>query len=459
MVRAAPRWLRDLGFTSWLLVGRHAAARGRRLAARADPDDRHAADRGRRHRGGRVAGRGVAQAPRGPARAAARCCCCSRWSLVGALVVVVIVGGISSESASISNAHLLGRDDGPGLAEGPGDRPEERELGDDRRAQRDELDGPGAAARRHRRRGEAVVAGVLPRADAAQPGVPAQGRADDPRLGRASRGRARRGRAHGQRPDPAVAARLLLRGHDRGRVQRGRGRRRGADPRHPAGGDDRRGDVRRRLHPLPRRLDRRRVRGAARARRRGRGGGAGDDRDPAARQRRPAAARPADRLRRRAGHPPAGGARGHDRRRRAVRRRGPDPRRADDVGGHAASSATCGRSPRRPRAGRSPRTRCRAPPHRRPPARCADGHARDERGRGARGRRPADLPRRRARGGGGDAGVPLGRGRGLGSGGGGGGRAARPGARCCWTSTCRTWTGSRPRGGSPSGARTSWSCS
>ena len=241
--------------------------------------------------------------------------------------------------------HLLGRDDGPGLAEGPGDRPEERELCDERRAQRDELDRPGAAARRHRRRGEAVVAGVLPRADAAQPGVPAQGRADDPRMGRASRGRARRGRAHGQRPDPAVAARLLLRGHDRGRVQRGGGRRRGADPRHPAGGDDRRGDVRRRLHPLPRRLDRGRVRRAARARRRGRGGGAGDDRDPAARQRRPAAARPADRLRRRAGHPPAGGARGHDRRRRAVRRRGPDPRRADDVGGQPDRRRPAGTAP------------------------------------------------------------------------------------------------------------------
>ena len=272
MVRAAPRWLRDLGFTSWLLVGRHAAARGRRLAARADPDDRHAADRGRRHRRGRVAGRGVAQGPRGPAgvgrgAAAARAGPRRRARRRGDRRRRL------QRVRQPQQAHLLGRDDGPGLAEGPGDRSEERELGDVRRAQRDGLDRPGAAARRHRGRGEAVVAGVLPRADAAQPGVPAQGRADDPRLGRAARGRARRDRAHGQRPDPAVAARLLLRGHDRGGVQRGGGRRRGADPRHPAGGDDRRGDVRRRLHPLPRRLDRRAPsrccsRSAARARRR-----------------------------------------------------------------------------------------------------------------------------------------------------------------------------------------------
>ena len=42
-----------------------------------------------------------------------------------------------------------------------------------------------------------------------------------------------------------------------------------ADPRRPAAGDDRPGHLPRRLHPLPRRVDRGRVRGPARARRRG----------------------------------------------------------------------------------------------------------------------------------------------------------------------------------------------
>ena len=272
MVRAAPRWLRDLGFTSWLLVGVTLLLVGAVwllaltqtivmpliaagvIAAVASPVVAW------------LKGHGVP-------RALGAVLLLLALVLVGALVVVVIVGGISSESASISKHISSAETTVQGWL---------KDLGiDPKSASSATSDAHSATSSMGQAllhgvtvgRGEAVVAGVLPRADAAQPGVPAQGRADDPRLGRASRGRARRDRAHGQRPDPAVAARLLLRGHDRGGVQRGGGRRRGGDPRHPAGGDDRRGDVRRRLHPLPRRLDRRAPsrccsRSAARARRR-----------------------------------------------------------------------------------------------------------------------------------------------------------------------------------------------
>ena len=64
---SAPSWLRDLGFSSWLLVGFVLIIVGRHLAARPDVDDRHAGHPRRGARRGRRTRRRLAGAPPGSA--------------------------------------------------------------------------------------------------------------------------------------------------------------------------------------------------------------------------------------------------------------------------------------------------------------------------------------------------------------------------------------------------------
>ena len=133
-------------------------------------------------------------------------------------------------------------------------RPTTRSTNASAGAQRQRL---GPARRRQHRRREALLARLLPRADGAQPVLPAQGRADDPLAGsKATSGCRRRSRRRS-----ASGCCGSLRGYFLGVtivaafnavvVTIG-----GADPRRAADRDDRRRHLHRRLHPLPRRVGR-----------------------------------------------------------------------------------------------------------------------------------------------------------------------------------------------------------
>ena len=186
----------------------------------------------------------------------------------GVGMTVMVVTGITGQG---SEHHLAGRQrqgHDRRLAPGPRARPEQVGAGAGGRNQRDHRQRGRAPQRDRDRDREALLTRVLPRADRTQPLLPAQRWAEDPRLGGRPHGRAARRRAGDHPAGPGVVARLLPGGDNRRRIQRRRGHGRGVDPGRAAGRDDRRGHLHRRLHPLPRRLGRGRVRGPAGARRR-----------------------------------------------------------------------------------------------------------------------------------------------------------------------------------------------
>ena len=229
-----------------------------RVAAGADADHCRARDHRGGHRGGGGAPGGLARAARAQARARRRAAARQR-------------GGAHRRHGgrrARRDQQPVRRDpgdphDGQGQRRGLAERSRrlarrggERHEG---RLVRAELRPPRAARGRGRRAEAAVVAGVLPVADRAEPLLPAQGRPADPHLGGAEHARPGPDDAPDERPDARVAARLLPRRHDRGGVQR-RGRRaRGAAARRPARRNHRGRHVPRRVRALPRRVERRGV--------------------------------------------------------------------------------------------------------------------------------------------------------------------------------------------------------
>ena len=217
------------------------------LAARPDVDDRHAghprrgARRGRRTRGG-LAGAppGSAHRRRDPRPARARRH--RRAHLLPRL-----------------RRHLrqLGRhlgEDEPVAGQDPGlvRRPRRRQHAERQggRAEGRARDPHDAAERgRDGHRGP-EVAGVLPRLRDAQHAVRAQGRTGHAPLHQPAHGRARAGRRRRHDQHRQVAAQLLPGRDDHRRVQRRPDRRRGADPRRAARGDDRGRHVRGRLRAV-----------------------------------------------------------------------------------------------------------------------------------------------------------------------------------------------------------------
>ena len=235
---ATPRWLRDLGFTAWMLVGVALLLVGivwilslthtivtpviaaAVVAAVASPLVRWLHDRGL-------------------PRAAGAALLMLGVVVLGALVVIVVVGGITSQSGDLGG-HLS---DAKNTLEGW-----LKDLGVDPSKAKDAtkdasssstsavkalLDGLG-----HRHQ-DALLARLLSLSDGPEPVLPAQGRPDDPGMGGATHGRAATGGAYRQQPQPPVPAGLLPGRDARGGLQRRRGRRRRADAGHPAGRDDR----------------------------------------------------------------------------------------------------------------------------------------------------------------------------------------------------------------------------
>ena len=157
MVRAAPGWLRDLGITSWLLVGVTLLLVGAVwllsltetivmpvitagvVAAVASPVVRWLS-RGRL-----------------PRAAAAGLLMLSLVALAVGLVVL-IVAGIASQASDLSGHLQSAQTHDPGLAAGPRDRREERGERDLGRRQLGDVGRPGAARRRRDGRQGAVVA-------------------------------------------------------------------------------------------------------------------------------------------------------------------------------------------------------------------------------------------------------------------------------------------------------------
>ena len=328
----------------------------RHLAARPDLDDRHARRlRGRARRGGRPRSRLVG-APRGAA---------DRWGHPRPARARRDRRGDLLPDLRWRERQLgghLGEDE-------PGGR-QDRDLARGRRRRR-RTDGHGRCqggrardpqdAAERRREGDRRTLGdpVLPRARDAQHALRAQGRSGLARLHQPpSRGPG----THRRRRDEQcrqVAAQLLPGRHDHRRVQRRPHRARGADHRRPARRDDRGRHLRRCLHPLPRRMGGRRVRGVHRAR--CRGNGRGDHhggRRTAGKQRAPAAD-PAVRDGSDARHPPARGPDRHDQRRRPVRHGRADPRRPTHLGGRPHHRPAAGAAQRRVGA-----ARMRCPSHR-----------------------------------------------------------------------------------------------
>ena len=222
----APRWLRDLGFSSWLLVGFVLIIIGRHLAARQDVDDRHAGHPRHRARRGRRTRRRLAGAPPGaacrrsdprPARARRH----RRSHLLPRLRRHLLqLGRDLGEDEPVA-----GQD--PGLAGRPRHRRHaERQGGRAEGRARD----PHDAAERGRggRRGP-QVAGVLPCLRDAQHAVRAQGRTGDAPLHQPAHGRARTGRRDRHDQHRQVTAQLLPGRDDHRRVQRRPDRGRGAD--------------------------------------------------------------------------------------------------------------------------------------------------------------------------------------------------------------------------------------
>ena len=329
---SAPTWLRDLGFSSWLLVGFVLIIVGliwllgetstivmpvilaAVLGAVAGP----AVGWLERHRVPRIGGAILVLLG---------------LVAIGVLIFCLVFGGISANSGDISAKMNQSLDKIQGWFERR------------RRGQRAERHGgraegragdPHDAAERGRggHRGP-QVAGVLPRLRDPQHAVRAQGRAGHAPLHQPAPGRARAGRQHRHDQRRQVAAQLLPRRDDHRRVQRRPDRGRGADPRRAARGDDRRRHVRGGLRALRRRLGRRRLRRADRAQHREHVGRADHGGRRPARQRHAPADDPAVRDGRDPEPQPARGARRHDRRRLPVRDGRADARRPADLRGRA----------------------------------------------------------------------------------------------------------------------------
>ena len=300
-VFAAPGWLRDAGFTAWLLVGVAAALAGavwflsptQTIVMPVITAGIIASVAGRR----RLAARGC------PARRAAWCCSRRRDRGRGRRDRA---DGIASQADTRRQAarwrqrgRVVGQKPRRQLAQ----RAARQHAGERRGELR--LQGPDPRAARWAR--ETRVARHLPLLHGPEPLLHAQGRADDRGIRRAPPRRARAARPDHPASGERVAARLLRRRHGSLGLELVDRRRRGADPRRTSAGHDRRRDLPRRLHPVPGGVGRRCVRGPDRARRPGLRDCAGDGGDRAARQRGLPAARAAVRLRGRAWPQPARG--------------------------------------------------------------------------------------------------------------------------------------------------------
>ena len=320
---SAPQWLRDLGISAWLLFGVGAALVGRDLAAVADRDDRDAGDHRRDHRRGRrrrwSTGSAPSASPVGSAPPWSWWRSCSspwRWDTSSS-------PGSPARPNSLSSRLQEGADQIESWAHSLGVK---APTAADANAEASASISAGFQALTH-----GVLGGVDKLAslavflsftalslffllkDGPQIGAFVERHLGVPVpvahsiLGRVAG--SMRGYFLGVTIVAAWSALIV----GVGSLVLGR----------PAGGDDRRRHLPRRLRPLHRRLDRGRLRGPDRARRLGPGGGGGDGGHRPARQRRLPAAGPADRLRRGAEAAPAGGADRDDRRRLPVRDRRP----------------------------------------------------------------------------------------------------------------------------------------
>ena len=237
-VFAAPRWLRDVGLTAWLLVGVALFLVGAVsllaltetivlpviaatvLASVASP----LVGWLQRHR-----------VPR----------------LVGAILVllaIVVLGAAGRLHRAGGHwesgwrpEHPSGRrqERDPGLARGLGREPRDRRAAKQDASSSTTQAVERAARRRRRRHPGALLARLLPGHDGPQPPLPARGRPQDPSLGGAPHGRSRPGGPHDRLPDASVAAGLLPRRDARRGIQCRRGGRGSAGPGRPAGGHDR----------------------------------------------------------------------------------------------------------------------------------------------------------------------------------------------------------------------------
>ena len=233
---SAPTWLRNLGFSSWLLVGFVLIIVGviwllgetstivmpvilaAVLGAVAGP----AVGWLERHRVPRIGGAILVLLG---------------LVAIGVLIFLLVFGGISAKSGDISAKLNQGLDKIQGWFADLGVDNTQSAKEDVQKSApeiRDTL--LGGVVERHR---GAVVAAVLPRVRDAEHAVRAQGRPGDAPLHQPAPGRARAGRRrrHDQRRE--VAAQLLPRRDDHRRLQRRRDRGRGADHRRAARGDDR----------------------------------------------------------------------------------------------------------------------------------------------------------------------------------------------------------------------------
>ncbi len=245
-VFAAPSWLRDIGLTSWLLVGVALLLMG--LVWLASLTQTIVAP---------VVTAAVVAAVASPLvawmnrhripRPLAAVFIMLGLIAVGVGLFLMVVGGITSEASDIGDQLGDARSTLQGWLEDVGIDPSTAaEANKNASASISESFSQlkdGLAQRDQR----PFRARLLPRPDHPQPVLPPQRRTQDPPLGRgALRGAAAR-RAHHQREDARSASRLLPRRHpDRG-VQRGCGDPRRADPRGPADRHDRGGHLRRRL--------------------------------------------------------------------------------------------------------------------------------------------------------------------------------------------------------------------
>ena len=164
-------------------------------------------------------------------RAAAAVLVLLALAAIAVAVVVVVIGGITAQRDSISEHASAGSDKAAGWLNDLGvDESGSSSANVEREARRpaDDLDARQGRDQRHQR---ADVARLRPLFHAAQPLLPAEGRALDATLGRPSPRRAATGRDRDhRRPDP-LTPRLLPRRHAGRGLQRRRGRHRRADPR------------------------------------------------------------------------------------------------------------------------------------------------------------------------------------------------------------------------------------
>ena len=259
-VFSAPRWLRDLGFASWLLLG--VAALGFSLILLLDATSVIVSPV--------VAGFVVATVVspvvaviqrRGVPRAAGAIVALLGVAALGVLIVVLVVGGIVSQTDQISSESAAAATKLQGWLQDAG--VSSKGASDATSSVKTDL--PNIIS--------TLVSGItwsIAGADLARlrglvhpvlAVLPAEGRAGDAPLGRTPDGRAASRRTHHHRRRDPVAAPLLRRCDHRRRVQRHRRRHRGAGARCAAGRHDRGGHVRDRLHPVHRRLRLRRLRG------------------------------------------------------------------------------------------------------------------------------------------------------------------------------------------------------